>query len=511
MAIATTRSRVVYVKEEVTQGVAVEPTAGSDAIAILADGFDFNGEKELVERNVLTSSIAQQIPRTGIKTATGSIGVEWKAKGVEGDAPETYPLFKSLLGYQATRTATTTKSTGNTASELQLEDADVVKYKVGDIVLVKEAGAFHVSPIKTITTTPGAAKIELLRAKEIGAFSNSVVISKALVSRGVNSGHSYLTVTSYLDDVVKYQSAGCLVSSMSLENFTVGQIPTLSFGLEGITYNESIEKYAATSTSGTSPSTDISAGTDSSFNISLDGQDPVLVTLTGLIDLDNGADIAAEMQTQINAAVVSGSVTVAFTGGLYVITSTKKGAASSVVITDALTNNVADDLKIGVLNGGVEVAGVNGNGLTAAFDQANPPIALGACVFIDGEPIDVTECALTVENTVGQVTSTCNPNGIQSTRITQRAVSGNFTAYQNIEDVDMFDKFDNNVQFSLYLVAGIPSETAGEFKDVVAMYVPSAIITGKPVADADGIATLNVDFQCGFNEASQTDFVVASI
>lgn len=508
MAIATTRSRVVYLKKETTQGIAVEPTSGADAVAILADGFDFNGEKELVERNVLTASIAQNIPRTGIKTANGSIGVEWKAHGTEGEKPETALLVESLLGSQKVVDAVTTKA-GNTASVLQIEDADIGKFQRGDLVLVKEPGAFHVSPITSIVTTLGSASITLLRAAA-NPFSDNVVIAKSTISRGANSGHPYLTVTSYLDEVVKYQSAGCLVESMSLDNFTVGQIPSLSFDLTGITYTEEIEKYAGTSFSDAAPSTDISGDTDDSFNIALDGQDPVLVTLTGLLSLDTGNAIAAEMQTQINAAVVEGSVTVVFEDGIYKITSAKKGAGSSVVVTDAVADNVAAALKIGLANGGVETAGVNGNGLIPSYDAANPPIALGACVFIDGVAIDCTEVAISIENTIGQITSTCNPNGIQSTRITERAVSGSFVSYQSTEEVDMYTRFDTNTQFSLYLLAGIPT-VAGEVKDVVAIYIPTAIVTAKPVTDAEGIATLAVDFQAGFDNITQTDVVIASI
>ena len=72
MAYVSKKSTVLYVTQEVTEGLAVNPSAGNQAVSILADGFELNPEKELVERNNLTSSISKALPRTGIKSASGS-------------------------------------------------------------------------------------------------------------------------------------------------------------------------------------------------------------------------------------------------------------------------------------------------------------------------------------------------------------------------------------------------------------------------------------------------------
>lgn len=105
------------------------------------------------------------------------------------------------------------------------------------------------------------------------------------------------------------------------------------------------------SISGKNPPTDISAGTDNTFKISVssDGAQEVVLDLT---NCDTGANIAAEMQTQIQALGGNkSSVTVEYIGGRYKITSPDDGL---VVITDGDTDNVADDLKLGIANGGQE-------------------------------------------------------------------------------------------------------------------------------------------------------------
>jgi hypothetical protein len=116
------------------------------------------------------------------------------------------------------------------------------------------------------------------------------------------------------------------------------------------------------STSGATPSTDISAGTDNKFNASVDGKSPLLVTLT-VAGKTSGSLIAAELELKINTALIAAGyderVWAEYTGSVYKIYSQSTGASSAVVITDALTDNIADALKIGVLNTGVETLGTD--------------------------------------------------------------------------------------------------------------------------------------------------------
>lgn len=139
--------------------------------------------------------------------------------------------------------------------------------------------------------------------------------------------------------------------------------------LWGSTTNRDVHLYAAwadaqaTSTSASSPSTDISGGSDTNFKVAVDNNPVVSVTLD-LAGNDTGAEIAAEMEAEINEALEAASlgarVDVDYTSSLYVITSRLAGARSKVVVTDGATLNIADNLKIGVANAGVEVAGAKG-------------------------------------------------------------------------------------------------------------------------------------------------------
>jgi hypothetical protein len=115
------------------------------------------------------------------------------------------------------------------------------------------------------------------------------------------------------------------------------------------------------SVSGAAPSTDISAGTDNALNVVVDGATAVLVTLT-VAGKTTGPLIATELELKINTALIAAGldkrVWVTY-DTLYRVSSQYTGLNSKVVITNAVTNNVADDLKLGIANTGTETVGVD--------------------------------------------------------------------------------------------------------------------------------------------------------
>lgn len=118
------------------------------------------------------------------------------------------------------------------------------------------------------------------------------------------------------------------------------------------------------SLSGSDPAISIAAGAQT-FNIAISGEAAQLVTLAGL-PLAGGPAIAAAIQTAVrgltavapaNQPDYNDFICLYTTDGRYLLINGTAGAGKTVVVTDALTNNGADDLNIGLLNGGTEVAG----------------------------------------------------------------------------------------------------------------------------------------------------------
>jgi hypothetical protein len=134
--------------------------------------------------------------------------------------------------------------------------------------------------------------------------------------------------------------------------------------------------------------------TTGAFKILVDGDAGgaklVEVPLTGLT---TGAGIATAIETAIQAlGGVYAAVTATWnTGasGKYKITSGTTGASSSVVITDAAYNNIADILKLGTGHSGSEVVGNGGGGYSQSAGTPSQSIAATFSAVVIGTIVAV--------------------------------------------------------------------------------------------------------------------------
>lgn len=242
MSIVVKNTTSVAIEEEVTEGTYVTPSSASKFVQTLDSGFELKPTKELLERNVFTGTVGQVTPRTGTKSVSGTIPTECRPHSSEGAAPEFDSLMKSAFGTKRQNTTViTTKASGNTASVLQIENADISKLNIGDIILLKDAGAFHVSPIIAIDSTADAANVTLLVPHPDGDVTDSCTIAKFTTYTVAESGHPTLSVTKYMDSAVKETAMGCRVNKVGLENFATGKIPTMSFGFDGLDFNRELD------------------------------------------------------------------------------------------------------------------------------------------------------------------------------------------------------------------------------------------------------------------------------
>lgn len=237
MAYTIKKNTKIAIEREVTQGTYVTPSNGASFIQVKEDGLEMTPSKELLERNVLGMGLSKAASRSGLKSVSGSIPVEMKAGSNEGSTPEWGLLLESLLG-SVKSTAEVTTGIGNTASVLKIADGDIAKFAVGDVVVVKKTGAYHISPIASKVTTPGAASITLLVAGV--SFPDAVKVAAKVVYQGEDSGHPSFSATKYVEDAVKETAEGCITTSMSLDSFTTGQLANLNFAFEGLNFDRSL-------------------------------------------------------------------------------------------------------------------------------------------------------------------------------------------------------------------------------------------------------------------------------
>jgi len=277
MGYLNKKASSVYVTEEVSEGTAVMPSAGSHAVGVLMDGLDISGEKEIIERNLLTSTIAKQTPLTGIKTSAGSIAVEASANKTEGSAPEYGLLMKSLLGGVRSLSSTLTATAGTVNT---ITVASTTGLFAGDIIMIRRdvSNVAHLSPIASLTST-----VITLAIPAAVEFASGDVISKVTNYYGANSGHSALTVTQYMDDKVRIQASGVKVASMSVDSFAVGQLPSFNFSFNGLGYTEAV----AGAPVGAKPPVFVSAQPPLILNACIYMDDDVLVAQDVALSISN--------------------------------------------------------------------------------------------------------------------------------------------------------------------------------------------------------------------------------
>lgn len=221
----------VYLTEEPTEGVYVAPVA-ADAVEVLEDGVGFEFTRDEVERNLTSATIEIEASRLGLKQVSGSVPVEFKAGKVEGAQPREKILYKSLLGAERNITSVSVTKTGNTATVLQVQNADVSKYKKNDIVMVKQAGKHEARPIASVDSTLGAATITLAIPLS-AAPSDNVVISKSAMFHHSDNAPTFST-THYIGGVIKESVTGCRAISAALESWEGGAVSNFNFSVEAL-------------------------------------------------------------------------------------------------------------------------------------------------------------------------------------------------------------------------------------------------------------------------------------
>jgi hypothetical protein len=474
MAYVAMKTAVVYVTEEVTEGTPVAPSAGNQAVSILSDGFELQGEKELVERNNLTSSLVKALPRVGIKTATGTIGVECKASATAGAEPEAGLLFHAALGGKDTQSATITTGTGNATNSIKVDESAGITS--GNIVMLKDTNiGYHITPITAVTA---GTKATLTVTGSVGAF----------------------TLTA--------RYAGVAGNVIAFEMVTGGTAGAEVVTVLGTDISVQIE-------SGVSTAAQIKARIDASV-AAMALLMPVTIGSAGAMEsfvedtLDNGVDQVATMLVPSALAPVDGAVVEKFTQ-YYSANTGHPSLTVTAFMEDAIkmqasgcrVNSLSlDSFETGqIASFSFGITGQNytetlaASGLTASYDGATPPLILEACVYRNGVEIPVQNVALSVENTLAPVQSTCSPNGIIAQRVTEQTISGSITPYMDSTSVALFSAFDANTEFSLFFRCQNP--ITGGKKEAVAFYLPTCICTALPKQDADGLMQYSLEFSAG--------------
>ncbi len=230
-----TRKTIVGIKEEVSEGTFLAPTA-SDLIQVV--GFPtVSPTIENLERNLIKGTIGLLKPLKGLKAGTVELVVELRAAGVsagDSDEPEASLLFESALGTKVDNSATFTVDVGSTATVVELTTGGS-SWAANDIIFVDGEIRFVVS-ISTDSLTLNSALTK-------GAPASGTSVFGGWTYKPASEGHKPFSLAVFQDAAAsgpEFRGLGCRISSLALSDLTVGQIPKATFTLELLTHDEVI-------------------------------------------------------------------------------------------------------------------------------------------------------------------------------------------------------------------------------------------------------------------------------
>ena len=222
------------------QGVYTPEEEGSDFIAPLEDGLEFSPGRELLERNVRTSTTESEPSRVGIKSTTGTLPIELKAGSNEGDVPEWDRLMLAMAGTKRRSVNSITSEAGNTSTVINIATADVGKIKFGDSIKIKKIGLLDQDHVSAVLSVDDTAETITLRVPAINIAGDVVSIpDNAVIAPFVtyiidSAKAPTLSITNYVGGKIREKITGIRCTSLDINNFATGQIGDMAFGLEGI-------------------------------------------------------------------------------------------------------------------------------------------------------------------------------------------------------------------------------------------------------------------------------------
>jgi len=139
--------------------------------------------------------------------------------------------------------------------------------------------------------------------------------------------------------------------------------------------------------------------------------------------------------------------------------------------------------------------------------DALPPVALEACLWVNGTSVSYTELGLNIENEVSFMKDACQANGKLGSRITSQSTSFTASVYSDDTTLTTWDNFNANDDVSVFFYAFNPSATAGEFSQAVAGWIPQGKLIEHPFADVDGIVSDALSIKAHRDNGSDSIFL----
>ena len=496
MASIQTRSSVLAIVKETTEGTLKKPSAATDFIA-LQDAFTMAPNVNSLENAELKNSLGKAKSILGAEAPTAELSHYLRHSGVEGQAPNYGLLLEAALGAVSTASTEYDTVSSSTTSLLKVNTGEGATFERGEALLIKDAtNGYRIRCIDSISSDDLTIGFQVPNAPASG-----VNLGKCVLYKPANDSHPTVSLWHYLGNGGALQAmAGARVTSTSID-ISAGELINASYSLEGVGfYFDPIE----VATGANKVVFDIGSG-----NVSA-------TVPVGFYKTPH--ELAAAVLTAIQAAA-AGTYTFTYSNTTGKFTLTKSTGTLDVdwlTGTDSIGATLgytADDT--GALTYTSDSAISYAAAYTPSYDSSDPLAAKDNEVMI-GSTSDYTcfkasTVNLTIDTPKADISSVCAVSGIQGSIISSREVTISVSALIEQYDASKFEAFRANTDTKFQYSFGTKSGGNWVAGKCGALYVPTATITSFEIADQDGLAQLNMELKAFVNSSGQGEVYIGFV
>lgn len=504
-----TKSSVLAIIKEVTEGTLVQPSAGSQ-FTVLREGFTVQGALETVSSDELVNDIGASKSFSSKETPTASIPKYFKHSGIEGQAPDYGLLIESAMGSVTVNATEYDTDSGSIAGDrdnrayLQMPAGEAANFEVGQALLIKHGSAnFEIRNIQSIDT--GADRL-FLNFNLDTAPALATNLGKAIFYQAQATGHPTYSVHHFQasDSSSGFHQAlaGCRTTSMAIA-FPVNELATIDFDIEGIKYYfdpmtvTASNKYVDFTDDGGTKSIALTEGT-----------------------YDHPSELAAALAERLSLASVN-TISVYYDASKFTFGSDGTTFELNWATGTNTANSAATLLGF---DGGSDDTGSTtytsdnaqtwGPSVAPEYDDQTPTIVKSNEFFFGDYFNKVcrsgSNVSLTVSTPKTDVDDYCAVSGVSESIVLERTAELTATLTFKKDEIDGFYNLLKNRDVALAFNHGPKSGGNWEAGKCVNVYMAKATITANTIADTDGLVIVEMTAS-GFVTSAEKDIHISFI
>jgi len=506
MASIQTRSSVLALVTESTEGTPVVPTLATQFVA-LQDDFSMEPSFDTLENAELKASIGTAKPIQGAENPSASLSHYLRASGVVATAPNFGPLLKACLGAEAVASTEYNTVASSTVSVIKVDTGEGATFQRGEPLLIKDGvNGYRIRCIDSISGDDLTIGFQLPTGMAPGTGVN---LGRAVLYYPINTGHPTLSVWHYVGNGGALQvMAGARVTSASFD-ISAGELINGSYDLEGVSfYFDPINI------------------TSADRYLDFEDDNGVAAAVVAAKLYNNPHDLAAAIQTAMRAvSAATAVVTYQDADGKFKITTSgtllellwNTGANTANTIGDKIGFSVAaDDTGSAACTGDMRDNAVSfAAPVSPTYDVADPLAAKDNEVML-GDTADyvcfkASSVSFNISTPKSDILSVCAASGKDGSIINSREVTVSITALLEQYDAGEWNKFKTNANVKFQYSFGEKSGGNWVAGKCGALYIPTAVITSFNVEDQDGLAALSLELSGYVNSNGEGEAFVGFV